>query len=473
MISIAKKPKILVIGDIILDHYLWGKCERISPEAPVQVVAGEKENFILGGAGNVLNNLLALGAEADLYAVIAEDTAGRILKELLEAKTVSAKNLITESGRITTKKSRIMAQGQQLVRIDKESSEPISSDTEADLFSSIKKSLYRYDMLLLSDYAKGVLTPTLTQKLIYTAKQLDIPVLVDPKGDDFSKYKGATLITPNKKEAVAATKMALDNKEQILHTGMHLKEMLSLKYALITLSEEGMAVFSDRMEHIKTKAHEIYDVTGAGDTVIAALAFALATGNDIFSAAHFANSAAAVVVSKVGSATATIEEILAYEKQFSTHTLSSKIVTPQKLVQLLQNRHQKVVFTNGCFDILHAGHVRYLHEAAKLGDIFIVGVNSDDSVRRLKGKERPLNTWEDRAIILAALESVDFVVGFEEDTPYELIKQIRPDILVKGGDYEGKEIVGSDIAKETRTIDFVDNRSTTALIDKIQTHKNT
>ena len=248
--------------------------------------------------------------------------------------------------------------------------------------------------------------------------------------------------------------------------------MLDLQYVLITLSEAGMAVFAESMEHIKTKAYEVYDVTGAGDTVIAALAFALAAGNDIFSAAHFANSAAAVVVSKVGSATATLEEIFSYEKHFTTHALSSKIVTPQKLVQLLRSRHQKVVFTNGCFDILHAGHVRYLHEARKLGDLLIVGLNSDNSVRRLKGNERPINTWEDRATILAALESVDFVVGFDEDTPYELIKQIKPDVLVKGGDYEGKEIVGSDIAKETRTIAFVDNRSTTALIDKIQTLKN-
>ncbi len=472
MISIAKKPKVLVVGDVILDHYLWGDCERISPEAPVQVVASQKEDFILGGAGNVLNNLLALGAEANLCSVCGDDTAGRIINELLRDKEISTEGVLIQKGRISTKKSRIMAQGQQLVRVDKETTEAISPQIERQLSTHIQAILPKYDILLLSDYAKGVLTPNLTQKLIHEAKQANIPVLVDPKGEDFTKYKGATLITPNKKETIAATGISLDTDTHIYKAGIQLKKMLDLQYVLITLSEAGMAVFAESMEHIKTKAYEVYDVTGAGDTVIAALAFALAAGNDIFSAAHFANSAAAVVVSKVGSATATPEEIFSYEKHFTTHALSSKIVTPQKLVQLLRNRHQKVVFTNGCFDILHAGHVRYLHEARKPGDLLIVGLNSDDSVRRLKGNERPINTWEDRATILAALESVDFVVGFDEDTPYELIKQIRPDVLVKGGDYEGKEIVGSDIAKETRTIAFVDNRSTTALIDKIQTLKN-
>ena len=465
----AYTPRILVVGDLMLDHYLWGSCERISPEAPVQVVDIQKETTVLGGAGNVINNLLAMGAKVNVLSVIGDDSNGEELLEMLENSGADASQLVKQEGRHTSKKSRVIAVHQQIIRYDSESKNDISEKSENELLEKFEKEVSKIDALLLSDYGKGVLTDGLTCKLIEIAKKHGKFILVDPKGKDYSKYKGATLITPNKKEAIEATRVDIKDEKSLHEAGEVLRKSLELDYAVITLSEDGMAIFGDEVIKVPTVAREVFDVTGAGDTVLASFGYALSCGLDIKDSALFATSAAAVVVGKLGSATVSLDEIDMYEHSLRSGVASSKIKTKEEIVELLKNfRDKNIVFTNGCFDILHVGHVKYLEVAKSFGDMLIVGLNSDASVKRLKGKNRPINISEDRAYVLSALESVSFVVEFEEDTPYELIKAVKPTVLVKGGDYKGKEVVGSDIAKELRLVDFVDGKSTTNIIKKAQ-----
>lgn len=472
----GKSPNILVIGDLMIDHYLWGKCERISPEAPVQVVAVEKETAVLGGAGNVINNLATLNANVDVMSVIGNDVNAIELKHMLEKINVSASNLVVEDGRNTSKKSRIIASQQQVVRYDKESTEDISSQSQEEIVENFKKNIATYEMILLSDYGKGVLTNELTRILIDIANEHGTKVLVDPKGEDYTKYSRAYLLTPNKKEAIEASKVDIRDENSLLEAITKLKNECQLSVGLITLSEDGIAILDDELRTHPTVAREVYDVTGAGDTVIASLGFSLACGYDIDKAVKFANLAAGVVVGKIGSATATLNEIIEYESSLNQSTSDSHIKTLEEielLSQELKERGKKVVFTNGCFDILHVGHVKYLEEAKSYGDVLILGLNSDESVSRLKGPTRPVNTEDDRAYILASLEAVDYVVKFYDDTPYELIKAVQPHILVKGGDYEGKEVVGQDIADELRLVNFVEGKSTTKTIERIKDgHEN-
>ena len=464
-------PKILVVGDLMIDHYLWGKCERISPEAPVQVVAIEKETSVLGGAGNVVNNLSVLGAKVAVLSVIGNDDNAQELKTLLEEINIQTDTLVVQKNRNTSKKSRIIASHQQVVRYDKESTEDISSESQTQIIEIFTRELNSYDIVLLSDYGKGVLTDALTKKLIHLANLAGKKVLVDPKGSNYAKYNGAYLLTPNKKEAIEASGIEIADKKTLLEAIIKLKNTCSLEVSLITLSEDGIAIYDDNLRIHPTVAREVYDVTGAGDTVIASLGFALACGYDIDKAVQFSNLAAGVVVGKLGSATATLNEIIEYESSLNKSTSSSHIKTLEEislLSQELKKRGKKIVFTNGCFDILHVGHVKYLEEAKSYGDVLILGLNSDESVRRLKGPTRPINTEDDRAYVLASLEAVDYVVKFHEDTPYELIKALQPHILVKGGDYKGKEVVGQDIAEELRLVDFIEGKSTTKTIARIQ-----
>ena len=470
-----KQPNILVIGDLMIDHYLWGKCERISPEAPVQVVAIEKETAVLGGAGNVINNLSALGAKVSVLSVIGHDANAEELKQMLEEIEVNVKNLVVQIGRDTSKKSRIIASQQQVVRYDKESTDDISKESQTKIVENFKKNIASYEMIILSDYGKGVLTNELTRTLIDIANKANKKVLVDPKGENYKKYSGAYLLTPNKKEAIEASNINIKDEATLLEAIQKLKDECSLAIGLITLSEDGIAIYDDELRTHPTVAREVYDVTGAGDTVIASLGFSLACGCDIDKAVKFSNLAAGVVVGKIGSATATLNEIIEYESSLNKSTSDSHIKSLEEIELLsveLKKRAKKVVFTNGCFDILHVGHVKYLEEAKSYGDVLILGLNSDESVRRLKGESRPVNTEDDRAYILASLEAVDYVVKFYDDTPYELIKAVQPHILVKGGDYEGKEVVGQDIADELRLVQFVDGKSTTKTIARIQEGEN-
>ena len=465
------KPNILVIGDLMIDHYLWGSCERISPEAPVQVVDISKETTVLGGAGNVINNLNALGANVSVSSVIGDDDNGDELIGMLNAIDVDYKNIIIQNGRKTSKKSRVIAVSQQVLRYDKESKNDIDSSSVNRILDSLTDDIFNYDMVILSDYGKGVLTDELCQSVIELSNKNGVRVLVDPKGSDFSKYKGAYLLTPNKKEAILATGIDIKDEPSLKEALLKLKTGCELGISLITLSEDGIATYEDELKRFPTVAKEVFDVTGAGDTVIASIAFALSAGKSIEETAKFANLAAGVVVGKIGSATVTLDEIEEYEATLHKSTSDAHIKTFEEISSLVERYKQsgkKVVFTNGCFDILHVGHVKYLQIAKSFGDVLIVGLNSDESVSRLKGPDRPVNIAEDRAYILAALEAVDFVVPFGDDTPHELIKMIKPDVLVKGGDYEGKEVVGTEFAGELKLVDFVDGKSTTKTIQKIQ-----
>jgi D-beta-D-heptose 7-phosphate kinase/D-beta-D-heptose 1-phosphate adenosyltransferase len=467
-----KNVKVAVIGDLMIDHYLWGRCERISPEAPVPVVEVKKESAVLGGAGNVINNLISLSAEVDVYSVVGDDDNAKELTQMLQSVGARAKLLVRQPGRKTSKKSRVIAAQQQVIRFDEESKVDISKESQQLIVELLQQEIDGYDAVLLSDYGKGVLTVALTKEIIALAGAHGKLSLVDPKGDDYSKYNGATLLTPNKKEASEATKMSLNDQESLETAGFKLKNDHDLTYGVITLSEDGIAIFDEKMRIIPTVAREVFDVTGAGDTVLASLGVALSSGLDIYEACHFANKAAAVVVGKVGSATVTLNEIEEYEHSLHKGSIESKIKDWKNIDRIsrrLQSGGKKVVFTNGCFDILHRGHVSYLEKAKALGDFLILGLNTDASVKRLKGESRPINTEVDRAFVLAALEPVDYVVLFDEDTPYELIKVIEPDVLVKGADYEGKEVVGSDIAREVKLINFIEGKSTTGTIQRIQT----
>jgi D-beta-D-heptose 7-phosphate kinase/D-beta-D-heptose 1-phosphate adenosyltransferase len=470
----GKSPKLLVIGDLMIDHYLWGSCERISPEAPVQVVNVKSESAVLGGAGNVINNLCALGAKVDVISVVGGCEISDELKKLLNVIKVDTRYLITQKDRITSKKSRIIAAQQQVVRYDRESTDEISSESQKQILASFKDIISNYDCILLSDYGKGVLTFELTQALITLANKNGKKVLIDPKGLDYSKYKGAYLLTPNKKEASEATNINIVDDEGLTQAITQLKDECDLDVSLITLSEQGVAIYDDNLRTHPTVAREVFDVTGAGDTVLASLGFALACDYQIDDAVKFSNLAAGVVVGKIGSATATINEIIEYESSLNKSTSDEHIKTLNEITLLskeLKARDKKIIFTNGCFDILHAGHVRYLETAKSYGDVLILGLNSDRSVSILKGEGRPINTQLDRAYILAALEAVDYVVIFDDETPYDLIKAVKPHILVKGGDYEGKQVIGQDIADELKLVQFVDGKSTTKTIEKIQQGK--
>jgi len=470
------RPRILVIGDLMIDHYLWGGCERISPEAPVQVVDISRETTVLGGAGNVINNLSALGASVYVAGVIGDDESGEELKEMLLALGVSYDGLVVQQGRQTSKKSRIVASNQQILRYDRESKDPISQESAKGVVEYATGVMGQCDIVILSDYGKGVITEEVAQGIIDNARTMGKKVLVDPKGKDYTKYRGAYLLTPNKKEASEATGIVIQDDASLQTALLTLKETCNLECSMITLSEDGIAIYDDSMRRFPTVAREVFDVTGAGDTVIASLAFGLSASMSIDDAARFSNRAAAVVVGKIGSATVTLEEIEEYEASLHQSDSRAHLKTQSEIVDIvarLREKNKRIVFTNGCFDILHVGHVKYLQEAKSYGDVLIVGLNTDDSVRVLKGPTRPVNSEEDRAYILGALEAVNYVVMFSEETPYELIKSIAPDILVKGGGYEGKSVVGAEFAQELRLVQFVDGKSTTATIERINQSKGT
>ena len=466
-----KIPKILVIGDLMIDQYLWGSCERISPEAPVQIINVENESKILGGAGNVINNLNALNAKVDVISVVGDCNSSEELKKLLSKINVDTQYLVTQKDRITSRKSRIISSQQQVVRFDHESTEEINIKSQKNILKTFKKIVNSYDVVLLSDYGKGVLTDNLTKDLIKVSCENNKRVLVDPKGLDFSKYSGAYLLTPNKKEASEATSIKIKDNDSLKEAILKLKKEYKLDVSIITLSEDGVAIYDENLRIHPTVAREVYDVTGAGDTILASLGFALSCDVDIDEAIVFANLASGVVVGKIGSAVATLDEITDYEYSLKRSDSKHRIKSwdeISKIVEELRTKQIKIVFTNGCFDILHLGHIKYLEEAKSYGDVLILGLNSDSSVRKIKGESRPINSQSDRAHILSALEVVDYVVIFDEETPYELISLIEPDILVKGGDYVNKDVVGQDIAKELKIVGFIEDRSSSETIQRIK-----
>ncbi|MDB4245902.1 D-glycero-beta-D-manno-heptose 1-phosphate adenylyltransferase, partial [Amylibacter sp.] len=370
-----------------------------------------------------------------------------------------------------SKKSRVIAAQQQVLRYDRDSSDEINKVSQKFLLETFINIVESYDIILISDYGKGVLTFELTQSLIKAAKRANKKILIDPKGYDYSKYKGAFLLTPNKKEAAEATEINIKDETTLFQAISKLKTDCDLNISLVTLSDQGIAVYDETLRTHPTVAREVFDVTGAGDTVLASLGFALACGYQIDAAVKFSNLAAGVVVEKIGSATASLSEIILYETDLNKSARNANIKSLEEIILLsseLRKSDKKIIFTNGCFDILHTGHVHYLEVAKSYGDVLILGINSDRSVSALKGKGRPINNESDRASMLAALNVVDYVVIFDEDTPYNLIKHIKPHILVKGSDYVDKVVVGHDIVDELKLVGFVDGKSTTNIIRNIQ-----
>ena len=467
-----EQARVLVVGDLMLDRYWYGDTSRISPEAPVPVVhVGESEERP-GGAGNVALNLAAFGGKADLLGLTGDDEAANALAQRLGSAGVNC-HFEKVAGLSTVTKLRVMSRHQQLIRLDFE--DGFHALDSSALLQRYRGLLADCDAVVLSDYGKGTLSAV--QSLIAAARQAGKPVLVDPKGQDYSIYRGATLITPNLSEFEAVVGHC-KNDEELVAKGEALRVDMELDALLVTRSEKGMTLIRKDMPalHLPTRAQEVYDVTGAGDTVISALAATLAAGQDLAEATALANLAAGVVVGKIGTATATVAEL---RRAVRIHDeIESGVLQEDRLEALVRDAQahgEKVVMTNGCFDILHAGHVAYLAQAKKLGDRLIVAVNDDASVKRLKGDERPVNSLAQRMIVLAALESVDWVVAFSEETPERLICKIKPDVLVKGGDYRPEAIAGGDcvVAEGGQVIvlDFVDGCSTSKIIDVIRARK--
>ena len=442
----SRRISVLVVGDLMLDEYLYGTIDRISPEAPVSILEWRSSKSNLGGAANVANNLAQLGCEVFLAGVVGGDQAGQQFLRLTQDLGIHLAGIIVDPGRPTTVKTRIISHGHQVLRIDREVRTRLGESQERAVLDYAQQQMSRVDGIILSDYAKGVLGPNLCQRLITAGRTQGLPVLVDPKGEDFSKYRGAFLLTPNKKEVREATQMPVQTETQLRQAVVRLLSDVECQAVLVTRSEEGMSLYKAEGSeaHIKTEVRDVFDITGAGDTVISMLGRMLFAGHDLLSAARLANIAAGVKVGKLGTFGVGPREILDWVRQREDQC-RGKIVEPSQLIQLLshaRSQGKKLVFTNGCFDLLHVGHVQFLRQAKTLGHILVVAINDDASVRRIKGDTRPLITVADRARIIAALESVDYVTVFSDLTPLHLIDELRPDVLVKGGDYKLHEVVG-------------------------------
>lgn len=464
---------ILVVGDVMLDTYFTGDVKRISPEAPVPVFKKKSERSVLGGAANVVSNLIAAEQKVSIMTLVGNDKNGDKLKTIFREQGVDT-SLILTLNRTTTEKTRFLAaNNQQVLRLDVEDTSPIDHDESERLLELLEQQIDRFDLILLSDYLKGLLTYDLTQGVLRKAKAKNIPAIVDVKDPNTGKYQNAYLLKPNLKELQDLTGITAISDEDIIAASRKLMETCHTNYVLTTCGARGMVLVGDTTSHfIESAGKEVFDVTGAGDTTIAYLAACMVNGFEMNDAVDIANYAAGIQVSKVGTSSVYWKEVREYLTNEENATVHKILIG--RSVDSFRNDHkdEKIVFTNGCFDILHVGHIKYMQEAAKLGDILIVGLNSDDSVRRLKGPERPINNQSDRAEMMAALEFVDYVVVFDEDTPYELIKKIQPDVLVKGGDYNPDNVVGRDIVEarggKLKLIEFVDGKSTTSIIKKIK-----
>ena len=464
-----QQAHVLVVGDIMLDRYWHGKASRVSPEAPVPVVQVSNEEGRPGGAGNVALNIAALGGAASLIGVIGSDSNGEKLKSSLSAAGVYCDFLVSED-KPTITKLRVISQHQQLIRLDFE--QPHTATDIDGLESRIATLLDKAQVLVLSDYSKGVLANV--EAIIQAGRSRGIPIIVDPKGTDFNKYRGATLITPNLAEFEAVVGPC-ENEDELVAKGQVLVRDLDLQALLITRGEHGLTLIRlDAPElHLPARAQEVFDVTGAGDTVVSVLAAAIAAGDSLEESTALANLAAGLVVGKLGTAAISAPELR--RAMLREQGTGRGIMSQDQLLIAIQDARahgETIVFTNGCFDIIHAGHVGYLSEAKKLGDRLVVAINDDDSVTKLKGAGRPINPLERRMAVLAGLEAVDWVVPFAEDTPESLLARYKPEVLVKGGDYAVDEVVGGeyvqDYGGEVKVLDFLDDCSTSAIVEKLQ-----
>jgi D-beta-D-heptose 7-phosphate kinase/D-beta-D-heptose 1-phosphate adenosyltransferase len=464
---------ILVIGDVMVDEYIIGDVERISPESPVPVLVARDRLRRLGGAGNVVRNLVTMGGRVALFSTVGKDNPGRWFKQHCEEMAVESFWLKDDLSRPTTIKTRVVARNQQIVRIDEEHVRDLSPEMQQTVIGDIQSVMPQVKAVIVSDYGKGFLTGPLLEALLQSAKENRIPVLVDPKGMDFSKYAGCTYITPNIKEASLASGMEIRDKDSLVRAGRMLLKQTGAEGLVITRGKDGSTLVTNKdCEDFPVKPVEIVDVTGAGDTVISTVALGVANGLSIQDSISLANLAASIVVSRFGAASVTLDEMV---NSLNEDGVGSKCLPFQEISSVLRNHRiqgHKICFTNGCFDLFHAGHLEILRQASILGDVLVVGINSDESVKRIKGVGRPIVGQADRAAMVSALGFVDYTVIFDEDTPLKLIQEVRPDILVKGADWKGKTVVGEDIVKarggKVSFVKLVKGISTSELINRIR-----
>lgn len=486
-----KHPRVLVVGDLILDKYVWGETSRISPEAPVPVLLMREQESRPGGAGNVVNALAGLEAIVNCCGVVGDDADGRELSAMIKSECGDLTDIPINRNRPTIVKTRFVGYVQSahramhhMLRVDSEDSSPVDSDTISKLAAFVKKAIPEHDVVIISDYGKGLLTAELTEALIDRCRQMDVPVIVDPcMNRDYRVYQGADCITPNRYETQLATGIALDSEEDMKAAARKLQGSIELNTVIITLDRDGMYLYETekkngkkrvrKSERVPTHPREVYDVTGAGDMVVSVLAMMVGAGVDYRSAVEIANIAAGLEVGKVGAALVTRQEIMG-EIQARDGGLPHKLKELPELLRLLdehRRKREKIVFTNGCFDLLHMGHIEYLKFSRKQGDLLVVGINSDRSVQELKGPNRPILAQNDRAQVLAGLEDIDYIVVFDETTPDELIRKVRPDVLVKGEDWREKGVVGRDFVEsyggQVVLAPLVKGISTTDIVSRI------
>ena len=483
LVAALPEQSVLVVGDLMLDEFVYGAVSRISPEAPTPVIAVSRSETVVGGAGNVARNIAALGARCLFVGLLGEDDAGAALRSALARELRIEAFLVADGSRPTTRKVRFVSEhhSMHLLRADWEMARPVAPEIEARLIDLTVQALPRVGAVVLSDYAKGVLTPGLIRAVIAAADRAGKPVIVDPKGKDYSVYRGATVVTPNQQELAEATRTLLRSDDDVAAAAAILADTVSARAVLVTRSEAGMTLVETGQAAVHVPAYpvRVRDVSGAGDTVVAMLSLMLAASTDFETAARAANAAASVVVGKRGTATASAAELRARILPAATLAAEEKIVFDWSVLdERLADwrRHgQRIGFTNGCFDLLHPGHVKILAGARATCDRLVVGLNSDASVRRLKGEGRPVQDARARAEVLAALEAVDLVIVFEEDTPLKLIERVRPSVLVKGADYRVEDVVGRDIVEahggQVVLIELVPGQSTTRIVERTRSAK--
>lgn len=487
LLQSTKQPQVVVVGDIMLDRYIWGNAERVSQEAPVILLHADHREERLGGAGSVAMMLRHLECCVAIVGVVGQDKNAERVLTIMRHLGIDTSAVVTDSSRPTTVKERYIGRAQtrhpqQMIRVDYEKRHTISRYIEQEVKKKALSLVEFADIILVSDYDKGVCTSTLLQFLISAVKRRAIPLIADPmRGGDYSKYCGCTALTPNRLEAGLAVGRTLHTIEEALRAAEELQQRLELEAGIVTLDKDGMALAhrDGRRRHFPTRPRQVYDITGAGDMVMAALALALAAKADYETAIRLANIAGGLEVERIGVSPVTRADILS-DILYTSGTNAAirshdKIVTLPNLIPLIQMRRsqgQRIAFTNGCFDVLHAGHVRYISEARQQADCLIIGLNSDTSVRGLKGPTRPVNPHTERAMVLAALQDVDYVVLFDEPTPIALIQALRPDVLVKGGDYHKDQIIGADFVESyggrVYIAQFHYGYSTTSLIERIK-----
>tara|TARA_B100001250_G_scaffold411243_1_gene439460 strand:+ start:1347 stop:2801 length:1455 start_codon:yes stop_codon:yes gene_type:complete len=471
--------KIIVFGDLMLDSYIWGKTSRISPESPVPIVHIQRETENLGGAGNVIANLRGLNIHAIPIGIIGADNAGDKIASKLKDIGCTTNFLEISKDKPTTQKTRIISNNQQIVRVDNESVDVPNSSVKDNLFSSLKENINDADAVIISDYGKGICEGKLIQKIIDLCSKSEINTFIDPKGVNFEKYRNASFITPNSKEASKVLNMEIDDEKNSEKACSLISEKYKIANVLITKGSRGMTLFSEgNFSHQKTKAKEVFDVSGAGDTVLATLAASISAGLDFITSMRLSNLAAGVTVSRLGTSPVNLEELESSVINGIDNFSISKILDFPELnrkIALWKSIGEKIIFTNGCFDLLHIGHISLLELAKREGTKLVVGLNSDESIKRIKGKDRPIVNQRNRSAVLSSIEFIDAICIFDEDTPIKLIKTIAPDCLVKGADYDEKDIVGSSFVKsyggKISRIELVKDQSSSNIIETINNFK--